>query len=197
MNEEPSPTTEQLVAALSVAEADLDATGWGDESTRLYLVVSDEDAPWLRLFAQFDQHPVAAVDFLLEGGHGLGGHDDIVGVVALSEAWRHLNGPELKAAIGDDTADLPMPPETDEDWELLAATMSKRTRPRELPDHLRAEVRVAACVLRDDRLVQILRDRGNNSTSVSNPQRVSTLAEDVYIPHALAKLLSTPGAEAN
>jgi hypothetical protein len=182
-----------LTDALRVAEADADAAGWGEEGTVLFQVVGDLADPWLELLFHTDEYPAAAVDDWIAAGRGLGNAPRVLGLVAVSEAWRHLDNDELRAALPDAFDNLIVynddPQET---WAHAASMFRDRTRPRDLPDHLRAEVRVAICVLRDGTALQMVRDRGVAEVTTS-AFSVDELPPDTRMPAALLHLLTAPG----
>lgn len=136
-----------------------------------------------------DAYPVAVVDDWIADGLGLGSDPRVLGVVAMSEAWRHLTDDEM-LAVAPEAFDrlIVLDGQTREEaWSQAVDVYRARTRPRDLPDHLRAETRVALCVLGDGAVVQILRDRGAAETTV----HAFSVTEhpDALMPRALLRLL--------
>lgn len=183
-----------LSAALQIAEADAEATGWGDESTLVFRVVGDPRDPRLQFLLRTQEYPVAAVDDWIADGLGMGSSPEVLGVVALSEAWRHLDDEELREAAPEafDSLIVLEGQDPSEVWARAADTFRSRTRPRDMPDHLRAEVRVAVCVLRDGTGVQIVRDRGAANVATSTFE-VARLPGNTRMPEAMMRLLVAPG----
>ncbi len=186
-----------LTTALQIAEADADATGWGDESTLVFRVVGDQRNPHLQFLLRTEEYPVVAVDSWIADGVGMGDDPQVFGVAALSEAWRHLNDDELQVAMPEAFDALMVLDGQDplEVWSQAASTFRSRTRPRDMPDHLRVEVRVAVCLLRDGTLVQIVRDRGSGEVIATDLSDLAELPGNTYMPHALMRLLAAPGRD--
>lgn len=164
----------------------------GDESTHLYVLIGEPDAPAFAYWMPLPGYLVVVVDQLLEQGFGLGSEPAIGGVAAVSEGWRHLSDDELRAALPPQTLATMIGADDPEIWAGSAQWFRDRARPRDLPDRLRAEVRSAVGLLRDGTVVQVVRDRRSRQVTAS----CSTLAvtpDDVLMPHAMQRLLSGPG----
>lgn len=178
---------EALVAELRRVEVEAEALGRGDESTYLFAVLDDLDHPVLHKLSATTANVVKTVDQAVADGQGLGSDPRILGVVAISEGWRHLDDDELRVAFPPHVVAALIATEI---WAWSCETFRRSTRPRDLPDQLRRKVRLGICLTGDGTIIQLIRDRGAAAASTA----VTSLDEEpTDFHHALHTLLSNPG----
>lgn len=166
-----TPQQESILKQLETLVYDLEVEGW-DIDSRIYFI-QDDNSPFLHFAGIMPTHPI---DDMIGGfDQGLRVPPDALGLAIAGEGYRHLSfeevierAPEMLPRILD-MAEQKSGARPDEDLTLEVGKnhyydviIPRLPGPSEMPDHMRAEMRIITAVLRDGTGLHVTRSRGKD-----------------------------------